>query len=152
MRMKNRVILSFVLMFFLVGAKAGSTDNTTIQKLTKVDFYEKIMNLEKNPNTWKYTGNLPCIVDFYADWCGPCRTASPILEELAEKYKGQIVVYKINTDQEKELANAFRIQSIPAFLWVPKDGKPTMSAGIASSKEETRAMFEKMIKEVLLKK
>lgn len=152
MRMKNRVILSFVLMFFLVGAKAGSTDNTTIQKLTKVDFYEKVMNLEKNPNTWKYTGNLPCIVDFYADWCGPCRTASPILEELAEKYKGQIVVYKINTDQEKELANAFRIQSIPAFLWVPKDGKPTMSAGIASSKEETRAMFEKMIKEVLLKK
>jgi len=150
--MKNRVILSFVLMFFLVGAKAGSSDNTTIQKLTKVDFYEKIMNLEKNPNTWKYTGNLPCIVDFYADWCGPCRTASPILEELAEKYKGQIVVYKINTDQEKELANAFRIQSIPAFLWVPKDGKPTMSAGIASSKEETRAMFEKMIKEVLLKK
>lgn len=152
MRMKNRVILSFVLMFFLVGAKAGSSDNTTIQKLTKVDFYEKIMNLEKSPNTWKYAGKLPCVVDFYADWCGPCRTASPILEELAEKYKGQIVVYKINTDQEKELANAFRIQSIPAFLWVPKDGKPTMSAGIASSKEETRAMFEKMIKEVLLKK
>ena len=149
--MKNSVIHSIVLMFFLVRVMAGNSDNTSIQKLTKVDFYEKIMNLEKNPNTWKYSGNLPCVIDFYADWCGPCRTASPILEELAEKYKGQIVVYKINTDQEKELANAFRIQSIPAFLWIPKVGKPTMSAGIASSKEETRAMFEKMIKEVLLK-
>ncbi len=149
--MKNRVILSFVLVFWISTLMAANTDNASIQKLTKADFYEKIMNLEKNPNTWKYTGNLPCIVDFYADWCGPCRIASPILEELAEKYKGQIVVYKINTDQEKELASAFRIQSIPAFLWVPKDGKPTMSAGIASGKEETKAMFEKMIKEILLK-
>ena len=109
------------------------------------------MDLEKNPNTWKYSGNLPCIVDFYADWCGPCRQASPILDELAQKYKGQIVVYKVNTDQEKELAGAFRIEGIPAFLWVPKNGKPTMSSGIASSKEETKAMFEKMIKEILLK-
>ena len=88
---------------------------------------------------------------FYADWCGPCRQASPILEELAQKYKGQIVVYKVNTDQEKELAGAFGVQSIPAFLWVPQNGKPTMSNGIASGREETKAMFEKMIKEILLK-
>lgn len=130
---------------------AGNAGGALVEKLNKADFYQKVADLEKNANSWKFAGSLPCIVDFYADWCGPCRKASPILEELAEKYKGKIVVYKVNTDEERELASAFRIQGIPAFLWVPKSGKPTMSSGIASSDAETRAMFEKMIKEVLLK-
>jgi thioredoxin len=146
-----KLILSLFLVAWVFNSYAGNAEDVTVQKLTKADFYQKIMNLEKSPNTWKYSGNLPCIIDFYADWCGPCRQASPILDELAQKYKGQIVVYKVNTDQEKDLAGAFGIQSIPAFLWVPKNGKPTMSNGIASSKEETKAMFEKMIKEILLK-
>ena len=150
--MKNiKIVLVLALILVFSASHAGNGENVTVQKLTKAEFYLKIMNLEKNPNTWKYSGNLPCIVDFYADWCGPCRQASPILEELAEKYKGRIVVYKMNIDEEKELAAAFRIQTIPAFLWVPKEGKPTMSNGIASGKEETRAMFEKMITEILLK-
>jgi thioredoxin len=148
---KFKVVFSLALLISFSSLFAVTPEEAAIQKLTKVDFYQKVMNLEKNPTEWKYSGNLPCIVDFYADWCGPCRTASPILEELAQKYKGQIVVYKVNTDNEKELARAFNIQGIPAFLWVPKSGKPTMSSGIASSKEETKAMFEKMIKEVLLK-
>ena len=151
MTKKLKITLSLLLVVCFSNIYAVNTEDVTIQKLTKADFYQKIMNLEKNPQTWKYSGNLPCIVDFYADWCGPCRQASPILEELAQKYKGQIVVYKVNTDQEKELAGAFGIQGIPAFLWVPKNGKPTMSSGIASSPAETRALFEKMIKEVLLK-
>lgn len=151
MMKKLKIVLSLALFFWMSGAYAGNADDITIQKLTKADFYQKIMNLEKSPTVWKYSGNLPCIVDFYADWCGPCRQASPLLEELAQKYKGQIVVYKVNTDQEKELAGAFGIQGIPAFLWVPKNGKPTMTSGIASSPTETKAMFEKMIKEVLLK-
>lgn len=146
-----RLAIFLVLFAWVSNVHAGNADEVTIQKLTKADFYQKIMNLEKNPTTWKYSGNLPCIVDFYADWCGPCRQASPLLEELAQKYKGKIVVYKVNTDQERELAGAFGIQSIPAFLWVPKSGKPTMSNGIASSPAETKAMFEKMIKEILLK-
>ena len=148
---KIKILMSVLLIISFVHLNAGNPGEISIQKLTKADFYQKIMNLEKSPNNWKYSGSLPCIVDFYADWCGPCRQASPILEELAVKYKDQIVVYKVNTDEEKELANAFHIQGIPAFLWVPKNGKPTMSSGIASSKEETKAMFEKMIKEVLLK-
>ncbi|MEI6275992.1 MAG: thioredoxin domain-containing protein [Prolixibacteraceae bacterium] len=148
---KINVVLLLILMACLSDVYAGNADEVVVQKLNKAEFFQKIMDLEKNPNTWKYSGNLPCIVDFYADWCGPCRQASPILDELAQKYKGQIVVYKVNTDQEKELAGAFRIEGIPAFLWVPKNGKPTMSSGIASSKEETKAMFEKMIKEILLK-
>ncbi len=148
---KVKILLSFLLAVWISNMYAGNVEEVQIQKLTKADFYEKIMNLEKSPDAWKYSGKLPCIVDFYADWCGPCRQASPILEELALKYKGQIIVYKVNTDQEKELARAFKIQGIPAFLWIPRNGKPTMSSGIASSKEETKAMFEKMIKEVLLK-
>ena len=147
-----KIFFTLLLLGWVTKDFAGNTEDAIIQKLTKADFYQKIMDLEKNPNNWKYSGNLPCIVDFYADWCGPCRQASPILEELAQKYKGQILVYKINIDQEKELAGAFGIQTIPAFLWVPKDGKPTMSNGVASSKEETKAMFEKLIKEILLKK
>lgn len=146
-----KIVLCFVLTLCFSDIYAGNAEDATVQKLNKAEFYQKIMNLEKNPHTWKYTGKLPCIVDFYADWCGPCRQASPILEELAQKYKGQIVVYKVNTDQEKELAGAFGVQSIPAFLWVPQNGKPTMSNGIASGREETKAMFEKMIKEILLK-
>ena len=150
--MKNiKIVLALAFIIWVSASHAGNAEDATIQKLTKADFYQKIMNLEKSPNAWKYSGNLPCIVDFYADWCGPCKQASPILEELAEKYKGRIVVYKMNIDEEKELAGAFRIQTIPAFLWVPKEGKPTMSNGIASGKEETKAMFEKMIKEILLK-
>jgi len=148
---KVKFLLSILLAVCISDIYAGNADDAAIQKLTKADFYVKVMDLEKSPAVWKYSGNLPCIVDFYADWCGPCRTASPILEELAVKYKGQIVVYKVNTDQEKELARAFKIQGIPAFLWVPKVGQPTMSSGIAQTKEDTKAMFEKMIKEILLK-
>jgi thioredoxin len=148
---KLKVVFTLLLAIWASAIYAGNADDVVVQKLTKVDFYQKIMDLEKSPNVWKYAGKLPCIVDFYADWCGPCRQASPILDELAQKYKGQIIVYKVNTDQEKELAGAFRIESIPAFLLVPLNGKPTMSSGIANSREETKAMFEKMIKEILLK-
>jgi len=148
---KLKIALTVTTLFVFGSLFAGNAADELVQKLTKADFYQKIMNLEKNPRDWKFSGNLPCVVDFYADWCAPCRQASPILEELAQKYKGQLVVYKVNTDQEKELSAAFHIETIPAFLWIPKNGKPTMSSGIASSKEETKAMFEKMIKEILLK-
>lgn len=121
-------------------------------KIDKAQFKSMIMDYEKNPKVWKYEGNLPCVVDFYADWCGPCRLASPALEELAKKYKGKIVVYKVNTDQERELSTVFGISGIPAFLWVPQTGNPTMTSGVARSPEDIIAQFEKMINDVLLKK
>jgi thioredoxin len=123
-----------------------------VVKINIAQFKVQIMDFEKNPKVWKYEGKLPCIVDFYADWCGPCRLASPALEELAQKYKGKIIVYKVNTDQERELSTVFGISGIPAFLWVPQSGNPTMTSGVARSPGEISAQFEKMILEVLLKK
>jgi len=152
--MRNILIVIFLLLITSLKAEvfAGNEGEVQVVKITKADFLAKIMDYEKNPNEWKYQGTLPCVVDFYADWCGPCRQASPILEELAVKYKGKIVFYKINTDQEKEVSAAFGIRGIPAFLWVPQAGKPTMSSGVANGAEATKAMFEKMITDVLLKK
>ena len=118
--------------------------------LTKQDFLEKVMNYEKNQSEWVYEGDLPALIDFYADWCGPCRAAAPVLEELAKEYEGKIHIYKVDTEKEKELAGVFGIRSIPAFLFVPQNGKPTMSNGIAQTTEETKKMFKQMIDELLL--
>jgi len=118
--------------------------------LTKKDFLEKVMNYEKNPTEWIYEGDKPCIIDFYADWCGPCKKAAPVLAELAKEYEGQIYIYKIDTEKEKELAGAFGIRNIPAFLWVPMKGKPSMSSGIARTQADTKKMFKEMIDKVLL--
>jgi thioredoxin len=137
-------------MSFQMQAAGNDIDHPI--KLSKAEFIEKVMDYEKNQTVWKYEGELPCIIDFYADWCKPCRMAAPILSELAKEYAGKIIVYKVDTQVEKELASVFGISSIPAFLWVPMSGKPTMSNGIASTDAETKKMFEEMIKDVLLKK
>ena len=115
--------------------------------LTKSEFIAKVYDFEKNPNEWVYKGNKPCIIDFYADWCKPCKMVAPILEELAQKYDGQLVIYKINTDEERELAQTFGIRSIPTILFCPVEGQPQMTQG-ALPKET----FEKVISEVLINK
>jgi thioredoxin len=111
--------------------------------LTKETFLSKVFNYEKNKE-WKYEGGKPCIIDFYADWCGPCKMVAPILEELATEFEGKMDVYKVNTEEEQELAGAFGIRSIPSFLFVPLDGQPQMAMG-ALPKET----FVKAFKEVL---
>jgi thioredoxin 1 len=119
--------------------------------ITKADFLDKIMDYEKNTTDWVYKGDLPCLIDFYADWCRPCRMTAPIMDELAKEYAGRIIIYKVNVDQERELASVFGIQSIPAFLMCPIQGKPSMSSGIANTPEQTKKMFVEQIESILLK-
>ena len=113
------------------------------EQLTKEAFLEKVFNYEKNQE-WQFEGDLPCIVDFWADWCQPCRMVAPVLEELAEEYKGKLNIYKVNTEEEQELAAAFGIRSIPSLLFIPKDAQPQMAAGALP-----KATFVKIIDDVL---
>ena len=115
--------------------------------LTKAQFLTKVANYEDNPTEWKYLGDKPCIIDFYAAWCGPCKTVAPILEDLAKEYEGQIYIYKIDTEAEQELAAAFGIRSIPTILFCPMGEAPQMAQGALP-----KDAFRKAITEVLLKK
>jgi thioredoxin len=112
--------------------------------LTKQMFLEKVMNFEKNPTEWKYLGDKPCIIDFYADWCGPCKAVAPILEQIAEEYDGKIYVYKIDTEAEQELASVFGIQSIPTIYFCPVGGNPQIAMGALP-----KATIKEAIKDVL---
>lgn len=114
------------------------------EHLTKETFLQKVFNFEENSD-WKYEGDLPCIIDFYADWCAPCKMVAPILEELSEEYDGKMHVYKIDTEAEQELAAAFGIQSIPSILFVPMDDKPQMAAG-ALPKESLKQAMKDVLK------
>jgi thioredoxin 1 len=98
------------------------------EQLTKETFLSKVFDYEKQTE-WKYQGDKPAIIDFYADWCGPCKMVAPILEEISNEFGEKMHVYKINTDQEQELSSAFGIQSIPSLLFVPMNDKPQMAAG-----------------------
>ncbi len=111
--------------------------------LTKETFLSKVFDYE-NKKEWEFQGDKPCIIDFYADWCGPCKMIAPIMDELSKEYDGKVDIYKIDTEKEQELASVFGIRSIPSVLFVPLNDKPQMSVG-ALPKEG----FEQAIKEVL---
>lgn len=126
-------------------SKAGGT-----KLLVKSDFLKSVWNYETSPQEWKFLGDKPALIDFYADWCGPCKIAAPILEEISHEFAGKIDVYKIDTEKEKELAAVFGIRGIPAFLYIPKNGKPVMTSGIARSNADTKKMFIDNINKFLL--
>jgi thioredoxin len=114
-----------------------------LEFLTKETFKEKVFDFEKNKE-WKYEGDKPCLIDFYADWCGPCKMVAPVLEELQKEYGDTIVIYKVDTEDQQELAGMFGIQSIPSLLFVPQDGQPQMAQGALP-----KPTFEKAIADVL---
>ncbi len=124
---------------------AKEKPTTKVVHITKADFLKKIYDFEKNPDEWKYLGSQPAIVDFYADWCGPCRQLSPVLDELAKEYSGKLTIYKVNVDKERGLATFFGIRSIPTLLFIPMKGKPQRSLG-ALSKTELKGIIKDVLK------
>lgn len=130
-----------------VQDETSKNDKVEIKHLTKADFIKQIWDYEKNRDEWIYKGKKPCIIDFYTTWCGPCKQLAPKLEELASEYKGEIIIYKINQEQERELSALFGVSSIPTLLFIPKEGKPQMAKG--NLPKET---LVKIINEVLLVK
>ena len=159
--MIQKSLLALAVLFTLSGCSVQAAENeekkpTTVKTiksdktmgtihLTKAEFLEKVFDFESNPTEWKYKGDIPAVVDFYASWCGPCRTIAPILEELAKEYDGKVYIYKIDTEAEPELAAAFGIQSIPSILFIPKSGQPQMAKGALP-----KATFKKAIDDLLM--
>ena len=112
-----------------------------MEHLTKDTFLKKVFDYEKNQE-WQFNGELPAIVDFYADWCGPCRMVAPVLEELGKEFEGQIDIYKVDTEKEQELAAVFGIRSIPSILFIPKEGKPQMAMGALPKESLVQAIAD----------
>lgn len=124
----------------------NASEKATIH-LNRAEFLARVYNFEKSPDKWVYNGDKPAIVDFYADWCGPCKQVAPILEELAAKYKGEIYIYKIDTDAEQQLAGEFGITAIPTLMFIPQQGKPQVTQGALS-----KAQLENAIETILMVK
>ena len=149
--MKQRILtlLVAVVMAFALSAQAPTIEQSTVKvtHLTKTEFLAKVMNYEKNPQEWIYLGDKPCLIDFYASWCGPCKRLAPVLDELAQEYAGEIYIYKIDTEKERELAAVFGVRSIPTLLFCPMGENPQIAQG-ALPKEQLKEAIDK----VLLKK
>ncbi len=129
------------------SAESSSKAKVKTIKLTKAEFLKRVVNYEDNPNEWKYLGDKPAIVDFYADWCGPCKTLAPILEQLAAEYEGEIYIYKVDTEAERELASAFAIRSIPTMVFIPMGEDPQIAQGALP-----KNVIKEAIEKTLLKK
>ena len=119
----------------------------SVQNLTTLDFKKQIMDFDTNPQEWKYLGDKPAIIDFYATWCGPCKATAPVLEKIAEKYDGRINVFKVDVDKEQELAALFGVRSIPSLLFIPMNEKPQMATGAMMQNDFERAIADILLKE-----
>ena len=149
--MRKILAITFVILssFAVAFASDGTNQKTTSGEVIPMDkamFIKEVFDYTTNSEVWKYEGKKPAIIDFYADWCGPCRQTAPIMKELAKEYKDQIVIYKVNVDNNRELAALFNATSIPLFVFIPMNGEPEIFRGAAD-----KATYEKIVKEFLLK-
>ncbi|MGM9795038.1 MAG: thioredoxin [Candidatus Aphodosoma sp.] len=143
--MKKGLFL-IVLMLCSMTLFSQEPAKVVVKHLTKAEFLEKVWNYEKNPKEWKYEGDKPCIIDFYTTWCGPCKRLSPILEELAKEYDGKIIVYKVNTEVERELASVFQVRSIPTLLFCPLKDNPQINVGALPKEQLVEAINKVLLK------
>ena len=145
--MKKIVLIAMVILATAFTANAQENkEESKVKQLTYKEFLKKVWNFESSPNTFIYKGKLPAVIDFYADWCGPCRRVAPIMEKLAKEYDGQLLVYKVNVDQEKELATAFSVKSIPMVLFIPLEGQPMTQVGAMQEQDYKRIIENQLIK------
>ena len=124
----------------------GAGEETYVKELTYDDFIKYVWDIENSPNAYQYKGSVPCVIDFYATWCGPCKRVAPIMEKLAEQYDGKIIVYKVDTDKEKKLAALFGIQSIPTVFFMPMEGQPAMQVGALNEEGYVTAIKNYLLK------
>ena len=158
-KMKKYILIALALIAACVTLNAQEKkEESKVKHLTYNEFLRKVWDFEKDPNTFRYKGKLPAIVDFYADWCGPCRRVAPIMKKLAEEYDGKLLVYKVNVDQERDLADAFQVKSIPMVLFIPV-GDPSQTRGVQKESPQpmmqigalTEEGYRKVVEEQLLK-
>ncbi len=128
-----------------ITLKSSTVNNITPEQLTYAGFLNKVWNFEKHPKGWVYEGDVPSVIDFYADWCGPCKLLAPIMVEMANKYGGKVKFYRVNVDKEKKLASVFRIRSIPAVLFIPEKGKPVMQVGLLPHKTYVQIINKQLL-------
>ena len=147
----KKLILFLAMAFTLIGSACAQNQadkaKDHVVPMDKQMFLEKVFDYTSGATEWKYKGDKPCIIDFYANWCGPCRSIAPILKELAAEYKDSIVIYKVDTDKEQELSAAMGIRSLPTVVFIPMNEQPQILVGAAQ-----KEVFQRGIKEVLLKK
>lgn len=149
----KRILASLVVLFALFSTSCAQSkkeekkEDVSVIQMDKQMFLDKVFDYTTGATEWKYQGNKPAVIDFYATWCGPCRMVAPILKDLAKEYGDSIVVYKVDTDKEKELSMAMGIQSLPTIVFIPQTGQPQIIVGAAD-----KATFKRAINEVLLNK
>ena len=144
--MKKSIIFAFLILMTGISMAQDKNEEPKVQHLTYKEFLKNVWDFEKSPNEFVFKGKTAAIVDFYADWCGPCRKVGPIMEKLAQEYDGRLTVYKVNVDKEKDLSAVFQVRSIPTVLFIPVGGQPLMQVGAMSEADYRKVIEEKLMK------